>query len=173
MDVLERILNWLGLDDKLIVNVLIIMLILAAFLYIAVRWFSANKKLKEIKRVTDTAPQNVKQYVDDMQSALSTSVKDASTEICNTISNDKIALAQDIAVLKANTDFLMNQRPEAPVQQGQLLSEISALYALHDRDQQTIADLQKKNQQLEKALRQLQHQRNTQSLDRDEMEPEL
>lgn len=140
MDTLEKILSWLGMDDKLVVNILIVVLVLGAFLYIAVRWFATNKKLKQIQSVIDTAPKNIKQYADDKHADLDTAIKDASNRICNSIDREKLVFAQDIAAIKSNTGFMMNHRPEAPVQQSQLLSEISSLYALHDRDQDTISE---------------------------------
>lgn len=148
MDILEKILNWLGMDDKLVVNVLIIALALIAFLYIVVRWFATNKNLKAIKKVTDTAPENVKQYLDDNHAALDAAIKDASNDICDAIEKDKLNLAQDIAVIKSNTGFIMNHRSEAPVQQSQLLSAISSLYASHDKDQHTISEQKEEIQRL-------------------------
>lgn len=148
MDVLEKILIWLGIDNKLVVNVLIIALAFGAFLYIVVKWFATSKKLKAIAKVTDTAPENVTQYVDDIHADLDAAIKDASNDICNLIDKDKLALAQDLAVIKSNTSFIISHRSEAPVQQSQLLSEIASLYALHDRDQDTISEQKEEIQRL-------------------------
>lgn len=134
MDILEKVLIWLKLDDKMVTNIVIIALAILAFLYIFVKWFGTSKTLKAIREVSDTAPEAVKKHI-------SSSCSDLGEKICNSINEDKLRISNDIAKIEANTSFLMTQRVTAPVQQNQLFSEISSLYAIHDRDQQRISAL--------------------------------
>lgn len=138
MDVLEKVLTWLKLDDTMVTNVVIIALVLLAVLYIFIRWFGTSKKLKAIKEVSDTAPEALKKHI-------SSSCTDLGERICNSISEDKLRISNDIAKIEANTSFLMTERATAPVQQKQLFSEISSLYAVHDRDQHLISILREEN----------------------------
>lgn len=169
MDILEKVLRWLGLDDTLTSNALIVAIALIALLYIVIQWLCTNHALKNIEKVTKTAPENISEYVDTKHESLSKSISDASDSICKTISDDKIHFAEEITAIKTNVGSLVSQRPNVPVQQGQLLSEISSLYALHDRDQATInsqkekinrlkvqnADLKQRNAYLQQKLDEL------------------
>lgn len=138
MDTLEKVLGWLGLDDTLVVNTVIIAIAIIALCYTLSRLFSVNKAARDIKKVADTAPENITEYVDGKHEALSKSISDASHSICKTISDDKIHFAEEITAIKTNVGSLVSQRPTVPVQQSQLLSEITSLYKLHDRDQAAI-----------------------------------
>ena len=169
MDVLEKVLSWLGMNDTMVSNIVIIAIAIIALCYTISKMHSTNKAAKDIKKVAETAPKNITEYVDSKHEDLSKTVSDASERICQTIYSDKIYFVEEIATIKTNVGSLVFQRPTVPVQQSQLLSEVSSLYALHDRDQATInsqkekineletqnADLKRQNAHLQKKLDEL------------------
>ena len=138
MDILEKILGWLGMNDTMVGNIVIIAIAVTALCYTIGKLFSVNKAARDIKKVADTAPDNITEYVDSKHEALSQSISNANDNICNTIREDKLQLVKDLTSIKDNVGFLTTQRLTVPVQQSQLLSEITSLYELHDRDQATI-----------------------------------
>ena len=139
MDILEKFFRWLGWDDTLTANVLIIAVAIIAVVYVITKWISTSKKLKNIDDVVKTAPENIREYLDGGKQSLQDSISNASEDICQAIASDKVHFAEKLAAIEKNTDLLTAQRPTVPVQQSQLLAEINSLYAMHDRDQRTIA----------------------------------
>lgn len=144
MSTLEQVPVWFGIDNELIVNILMLVMVLAAIIYVLVRWFFTNKTLRGIKDVTDTAPADIKNHISDAQSALQKSMME-----------DKVALHNRLSDINAKTDSMardvrdiMKERPAAPIQQDQLLGQIVAMYAQHDADQKQIQELKDENLRL-------------------------
>lgn len=156
MDILEKFIRWLGWDDKITANALIIAIAIIALIYTIAKWISTSKKLKNINNVAKTAPKNIQEYLDKGQQNLQDSISNASTNICKTISDDRVRFAEKLAAIEKSTDFLTAQRATVTVQQGQLLAEVSSLYALHDRDQALVRTLQEENALLKQEKAQLQ-----------------
>ena len=151
MEFFEKTLNWLGLNDKTITNLVMICIAVLAFLYIVTRWLSTNKRLKNIEKVANTAPTDITEHIDA-----------ANSNICNAIQADKTALVDNIATIRTSTgniaqqlNSMMTQRAELPVQQSQIIADISKLYIAHDESQKTISFLKKKVRNLEKKVEQL------------------
>lgn len=171
MDILETILEWLDMNDKTVANIVIIAIAMIALCYTISKMYSTNKAARDIKKVADTAPENITEYVDSKHEDLSKTVSDASNRICQTISDDKVHFAEEIATIKNNVGSLVSQRPTVPVQQSQLLSEIGSLYALHDRDQATINSQKERINELETQNAYLKHQNTRLQKRLDELTP--
>lgn len=182
-EILEKILNWLGLNEHLITSLVIIAIAVIALIYIVVKWFSANIKLKNIEEVAQTAPENIKQYVDAQHGSINKAISDTHGDITQKISdscegiNKNISDTREeikgaIAEVRVGIGTLIGARSTAPVQQSQLLGDIHSLFAVHDKDQQTIAaqketicslkqhitDLQRQNVELQRQNAELQQQ---------------
>lgn len=182
MDVLERILNWLGLDNNTISNIVIIAIAVIVSIYIVTRWISTNKRLKSINDVAETAP-----------GSLDERIKETGKGICEKIDNQDRFLIRDITEIKSSTSAVQRQienfnksRQDVPIQQDSLIAIIHEIYSQHDRDQQTIAgmrteinrleaenaNLKRKKQELEKII-QNKYQHNTQRREQDDWEREV
>ena len=96
--------------------------------------------------------------VSKASSNICSAISNASTNICKTISDDRVRFAEKLAAIEKSTDFLTAQRATVTVQQGQLLAEVSSLYALHDRDQALVRTLQEENALLKQEKAQLQRE---------------
>lgn len=140
MDILDRILNWLNVNDEAATVITIVCLALIGVGYMIVRWYSTNARLKKIEEVANSAPGDISKQIDT-----------ASQTICYSIQAEKNDLTDKLATIRTTTDNMAQQiniftaqRSDVPVQQGKLVADISSLYALRDSQAQTILDLKHK-----------------------------
>ena len=146
MDILERILDWLNVNDRAAAAIVIVCFAAIGVGYMIVRWFFTNARLKNIENVANSAPSDIKGHIDT-----------ASQTVCHTIQSERNELTDKLAAIRATTDntaqqinFLTMQRPDVPVQQGELIGLISSLYTKNDQQSRKILYLERKVQSLEK-----------------------
>ena len=140
MDILDRILNWLNVNDRAAAVIAIVCLALIGVGYMIARWYSTNVRLKKIESVANSAPADISQHIDT-----------ASQTVFNSIQSEKNELTEKLATIRTTTDnmaqqinFLTAHRNDVPIQQDQFMGGISSLYALHDKQAQIILDLTEK-----------------------------
>lgn len=145
MSFLNDFLKLLQIDDTMIVNLMIIVVGFCALVYVISRWLVTNKNLKEISQVAETAPKEIKEKISASE-----------TVICTKLAQNENQLLRDITELKSSSSAVQRQvenltsyRPGVLLQQEQAVSALCSLYAQHDRDQKTIAELTKKVAELE------------------------
>lgn len=145
VDVLEKILNWLGLSEQIISNIVIIALALFAVVFTIAKLISSIKLLKEIEATTKMTPKTLGSNIDE-----------AEKNICNKIDDGKLNFAKDITEIQSSTSAVQRQiedfrqpRQDVPMQQSELIAVIHGLYTHHDQDRQEISTLRAKVQQLE------------------------
>ena len=124
---------------------MIIVVGFCSLVYVISRWLVTNKRLKEIGQVAETAPKEIKEKIGASE-----------TVICTKLAQNENQLLRDITELKSSSSAVQRQvenltsyRPGVLLQQEQAVSALCSLYAQHDRDQKTIAELTKKVAQLE------------------------
>lgn len=140
MDILDRILNWLNVNDRAAAVIAIVCLALIGVCYMIAHSRSANTRLKKIEDVANSAPGDISKQIDT-----------ASQTVCNSIQSEKNELTEKIATIRATTDnmaqqinFLTAQRDGVPIQQDQFMIGISSLYAQNDQQARKILYLERK-----------------------------
>ena len=124
---------------------MIIIVGFCALVYVISRWLVTNKRLKEIGQVAETAPREIKEKIGSSE-----------TTICKKLDQNEKQFLRDISEIKSSSSAVQRQvenltsyRPGVLLQQEQAVSALCSLYAQHDRDQKTIAQLTKKVAELE------------------------
>lgn len=145
MSFLKDFLMLLQIDDTMVVNLMIIIVGFCALVYVISRWLVTNKRLKEIGQVAETAPREIKEKIGSSE-----------TTICRKLDQNEKQFLRDISEIKSSSSAVQRQvenltsyRPGVLLQQEQAVSALCSLYAQHDRDQETIAQLTKKVAELE------------------------
>ena len=163
MAIFKEIINWLDINDRWVTVIGLLAAAIVVVQQTISKMRSSNKDIRSIKQVADTAPKDIKNHIDA-----------ANAEISKSMVENKVVLAQIETRTEGIAQHLtavMANRPEAPVQQGQLIAEISGLYALHDADQRTIASLREQIAGLEREKEALERQNTTLQQKLDSLEP--
>ena len=164
MAIFDEILEWLDINDRWVTAIALLAAAVIGVLQAISKLRNSNKDIRSIKQVADTAPKDITTHVDA-----------AKNEICNSMVENKVVLAQMNARTEGIAQQLtavMVQRSEAPVQQSQLLSEISSLYALHDNYQHIISEQRDEIQRLKDQNAKLEQQNKRLRNELKELRPE-
>ena len=132
-----------------------------------------GKTIEQIRETANTAP-----------ASLEKAIQNSEAKICEKLTDQDKNLIASLTEIKSSTGAMQRQienlnmhRANSPVQMNALVAAITEMYAQHDRDQKTIeslqneiAELKRRNQELENTL--LQRDLGNGSRTQDDWEPE-
>ena len=138
VDILEKFLEWIGLGKDSVLTIVLIAVSIIAVCYVISRLVSANKDLKKIGGIAETAPEK-----------LSNQMSGVERNICNKLNENDKQYSRDLIEIKNSTRAVQRQveiinlhRNDVPIQQKDMQLFISQLYS-------RIGELEERNLQLE------------------------
>lgn len=146
MDIVQLLLTWADVDEKTKTSIVIVCFAVIALLYTVGKWFATSQKLKQIESNVAHIPSEHRE--------IKASITATKEDIQNSISLAR----SDTQQMNQRLDYLLSPKVEYPVLRGKLLTEISELYELHDKDKDKIADLERENADLKKQVHTLERE---------------
>lgn len=193
VDVLEKILQFLEVNERTVVCILVIAASLFALVFVITKWISTNKHLESIDAVASSAPEELDKKITEtgtmVYEKVAQKIDGQDRSFIKDISDIKACAAEIRGGTATVQQQLMNfSKPQegVSIQQGELISIIHEIYERHDRDQQEIINLRarvsqleeqnkellEKNQELEKSLRYRGQQQEAHGRNKADREPE-